>query len=146
MPTRRRKSPRKISGMQPDYYGTDGDQDSPEITSGKAGAKPPSKKRHRIGYKEALKKKTAPARKNSSELLSESLAYEEESESDDKEKGLVIDISNKKWKVVVTRLGRTKDDDTDKTSPELAITKVQKRIFDDEVNDNDEEKRHQLRQ
>ena len=43
-------------------------------------------------------------------------------------------------------MGRSKDDedidevDTDKTSPELAITKVQKRIFDNEVNDNDEEK------
>jgi hypothetical protein len=70
----------------------------------------------------------------------------EESESEDEDKGLVIDISNKKRKMMATRLGRTKDDedidevDTDKTSPELAITKVQKRIFDNEVNDNDEEK------
>ena len=43
-------------------------------------------------------------------------------------------------------MGRSKDDedidevDTDKTSPQLAITKVRKRIFDNEVNDNDEEK------
>ena len=70
----------------------------------------------------------------------------EESESEDNDKGLVIDISNKKRKMMATRLGRTKDDedidevDTDKTSPELAITKVRKRIFHDEVNDNDEEK------
>jgi hypothetical protein len=58
MPSRKRKSPRKNSGMQPDYYGTDGDQDILEITGGKeAGAKPPSNKRHRIGYKEVLTKK-----------------------------------------------------------------------------------------
>ncbi len=43
-------------------------------------------------------------------------------------------------------MGRSKHDedidevDTDKTSSQLAITKVRKRIFDDEVNDNDEEK------
>ena len=67
MPMRKWKRPRKNSGMRPDYYGTDGDQDIREITSGKAGAKPPPKKRHRIGYKEALKKKPALARKNSSE-------------------------------------------------------------------------------
>ena len=74
MPKRKRKSPRKNSGMQPDYYRTGDDQDSREITSEKAGAKPPSKKRHRIGYKEALKKKPTPARMNSSESSSESLA------------------------------------------------------------------------
>ena len=78
MPSRKRKSPRKNSGMRPDYYGTDGDQDSWEITSGKTGMKPPSKKRHRIGYKEVLTKKSAPARKNSSESSFESSAYEEE--------------------------------------------------------------------
>ena len=61
-------------------------------------------------------------------------------------RGLVIDISNKKRKMVATGLGRSKDDedidevDTDKTSSQLAITKVRKRIFDNEVNDNDEEK------
>ena len=43
-------------------------------------------------------------------------------------------------------MGKSKDDedidevDTDKTSPQLAITKVRKRIFDDEVNAKDEEK------
>ena len=48
--------------------------------------------------------------------------------------------------MVATGVGRSKDDedidevDTDKTSPQLAITKVRKRIFDNEVNDNDEEK------
>ena len=40
---------------------------------------------------------------NSTESSSESLAYEEESESDDKEKGLVIDISKKKWNMAATR-------------------------------------------
>ena len=78
----------------------------------------------------------APARKNPTELSSGSLAYEEESESDNKEKGLVIDISKKRREMVATRLkrgrqeGRTNDDedindvDTNNTSPELAITKV----------------------
>jgi hypothetical protein len=93
-----------------------------------------------------LTKRTPRVRKNSSESSSESLAYEEESKSDDGDKELVIDISNKKRKMVATGLGRFKDDedihevDTDKTSPQLAITKVRKRIFDNEVNDNDEEK------
>ena len=93
MPSRR-KSPRKSSGKRPDYYGTDGDQDSPDITSRKA-AKPPSKHRHKIGYKEASKK-SPPARKKSTKSSSES-SYEEESESEGEEKGLVIDISKKKW-------------------------------------------------
>ncbi len=131
MPLRKRKSPRKNSGTQPDYYGTDGDQDRREITSRKASAKPPSNKRRRIGYKEPLTKKTPRARKNSSKSSLESLAYEEESKSDNGDKGLVIDISNKKQKMVETGLGGSKDDedidevDTDKTSPQLAITKVQ---------------------
>jgi hypothetical protein len=42
-----------------------------------------------------LTKRTPWSRKNSSESSSESSAYEEESESDDGDKGLVIDISNK---------------------------------------------------
>ncbi len=87
-PSRKRKSPRKNSSMQPDYYGTDGDQDSREIASGKASAKPPSNKRCRIGYKEAMTKRTPPVRKNSSESSLESLVYEEESESDDGDKGV----------------------------------------------------------
>jgi hypothetical protein len=102
LPSRKRKSPRKNSGMRPDYYGTDGDQNSWEITSGKSSAKPPSNKRRRIGYKEALTKRTPLARKISSESSLESLAYEEESESDDGDKGLVIDIHNKKRKMMAT--------------------------------------------
>jgi hypothetical protein len=82
MSSRKRKSPRKNSGTRPDYYGTDGDQDRWEITSGKASAKPPSKKRRRTGYKEPLTKRTPRVRKKSSESSSESSAYEEESESD----------------------------------------------------------------
>ncbi len=62
MPTRR-KSPRKSSGKQPDYYGTNGNQDSPDNTTQKA-AKPPSNHRHKFGYKEASKK-SPPARKKS---------------------------------------------------------------------------------
>jgi hypothetical protein len=95
MTSRKRKSPRKNSSTQPDYYGTDSDQDSWEITSGKASAKILSNKRCRTGYKEPLTKRTPRARKNSSESSWESSAYEEESESDDGDKGLVIDISNK---------------------------------------------------
>ena len=75
------------------------------------------------------------------------MSYEEESESDDGDKRLVIDLRNKKWKMAATRLGRSKDDEddidevgTDKTSPQLAIMKVGKRIFNNEVNDNNEEK------
>ena len=132
MPSRKRKSPRKNSGARPDYYGTNGDQDSREITSGKASAKTPSNKRRRTGYKEPLTKRTPRARKNSSESSWESSAYEEESESDDGDKGLVIDISNKKRKMVATGVGRSKHDedidevDTNKTSSQLAITKVRK--------------------
>ena len=99
MPSRKRKSPWKNSSMRPVYYETDSDQDIQENTSGKAGAKPPSNKSRRIDYKKALTKRTPPARKNSSESSLESLAYEEESKSDDGDK---IDISNKKWKMVVT--------------------------------------------
>jgi hypothetical protein len=103
MPSRKRKSPRKNSGTGPDYYGTDGDQDRQEITSRKASAKPPSNKRRRTGYKEPLTKRTPLARKNSSESSSESLAFEEESESDDGDEGLLIDINNKNkrwWQLV----------------------------------------------
>ena len=79
--------------MQPDYYRTDGDQDSPTITSRKAAKSPPSKHRHKIGYKEAYKK-SPPARKKSTNSSSES-SYEDESESKGEEKGLAIDISKK---------------------------------------------------
>ncbi len=116
MPSRR-KSPRKSSGTQLDYYRTDGDQDSPNITSRKA-VKPPSKHRHKIGYNEAYKK-SPPARKKSTKSSSESLSsYEDESESEGKEKGLAIDISKKKpTKMVATRSeqgrpeGRTNNND-----------------------------------
>ena len=90
-----RKSSRKTSGKQPDYYGTDGNQDSPDITSRKDEAKQPSRYRHMMGYKEPQKKPPAPARNKYTKSLSESL-YEEESESNGEEKGLVIDISKKK--------------------------------------------------
>ena len=78
--------------------------------------------------------------------------YKEEIESDDKEKGLVIDICKKKWKMAVTRSNRgkweqkTNDDDNindvdpKKVSPELAITTLRKRIFNNEVDYNDEGK------
>ena len=104
MPSRR-KSPRKSSGVRPDYYRTDGDQDSPNITSQKAAKPPPSKHRHKIGYKERYKK-SPPVRKKSTNSSSES-SYEDESESEGKEKGLVIDISKKKpTKMVATRSER----------------------------------------
>ena len=105
MPSRR-KSPRKSSGMQLDYYRTDGDQNSPNILSRKAAKPPPSKHRHIIGYKNRYRK-SPPARKKSTNSSSES-SYEDESESEGKQKGLAIDdISKKKpMKMVATRLER----------------------------------------
>ena len=98
--------------MRPDYYRTDGDQDSPNIvTSRKAAKPPPSKHRHKIGYKERYKK-SPPARKKSTNSSSESL-YEDESESEGEEKGLVIDISKKNrrrwWRL--DRSGKTRGED-----------------------------------
>ncbi len=124
--------------MRPDYYRTDDDQDSPNITSRKAVKPPPSKYRHKIGYKER-NRKSPPARKKSTNSSPESeSSYEEESESEDKEKGLAIDDIRKKkvTKMVVTRWergrreGRTKNDENvddveNKTSsPELEVSKV----------------------
>jgi hypothetical protein len=145
----RRKSPRKSSSTRLDYYRTDGDQDRPNITSRKA-AKPPSKNRHTIGYKEAYKK-SPPARKKPTKSSSESL-YEEESESEGEEKGLVIDRSKKKpTKMVATRSdwgrreGRTNDDEDvddveNKTSsPELEVSKVSERGRREERTNDDED-------
>ena len=96
-----RKSPRKNQGMQPGYYGHT-NQDSPVITRGKASAKPPAKKRSKIGYKLPRKELQPPPRKNYTKSSSDSSEYEDDSESDDKDKGLVIDVSNKKRKMVAT--------------------------------------------
>ena len=79
MPTNKRKSPRKTSGMPPTYYG------SPETTSRKA-LKPQSKFRHKIGYKETRNKSPAVARKRSTNLSSESSYEDEEIESDSENK------------------------------------------------------------
>ena len=94
---KRRKSPRKNLGKQLDFYGNDGNQDSPDITSRnwKDAAKLPSRYRYRIGYKEPRNKPPARARNEYNKSSSES-SYEEESESDSEEKGLVKDISQKK--------------------------------------------------
>jgi hypothetical protein len=72
------------------------------IARGNASAKPPAKKRSKIGYKLPQKKLQAPARKNYMKSSSDSSEYEEDSESDDKDKGLVVDVSNKKQKMVAT--------------------------------------------
>jgi len=149
MPSRR-KSLRKNQGMRPGYYGTS-DHDSPVITRGKASTKTPSNKRRRIGYKEPRKKLQLPARKNYTESSLESSEYEEESEGDDEEEGLMIDISNKKRKMAASisirgRQGEQKtnndedidDVDSEKGTPELAITTLQKSIFNNEDDDNDE--------
>jgi hypothetical protein len=63
MPSRR-KSPRKSLGVRPDYYRSDDDQDSPNITSRKAVKPLPSRYKHTIGYKER-NRKSPPARKKS---------------------------------------------------------------------------------
>jgi hypothetical protein len=98
-----RKSPRKNQGMQPGYYGHT-NEDSPVITRGKTSAKPPAKKRNKIGYKLPRKKLQPPPRKNYTKSSSESSEYEDDSESDDEDKGqgLVIDVSNKKRKMAAT--------------------------------------------
>ena len=153
--------------MRPDYYRTDGDQDSPNITSRKAAKPPPSKHRHKIRYKERYKK-SPPARKKSTNSSSES-SYEDESESEGEEKGLAIkDISKKKpTKMVVTRSergrreGRTKNDENvddaenetsspeldndedvddvenETSSPELEVSKVRRRIWANAKDNND---------
>ena len=129
-----RKSPRKNSGMRPNFYRTDGDQDHVEITRGKVRAKQPSKKKPPRGYKKPWKQLQALARKISSELLPESSEYDEESEKDDDKKGLLIDISRKGRKMAATSSNRGRrewkinddddinDDNTKKSSPGLAIT------------------------
>ena len=146
MPSRR-KSPRKNQGMRPGYYGTT-NQDSPVITRGKASAKPPAKKRSKIGYKLPRKELQPPPRKNYTKSSSDSSEYDDDSVSDDEDKGLVIDVSNKKRKMVATISKRgkqgeqkTNDDediddvDAEKGTPELPITKLRKSIFNDEDDD-----------
>ena len=120
--------------MQPNFYGTDGDQDHVEITRGKVRAKQPSKKKPPRGYKKPWKQLQALARKISSEPSSKSSEYDEENESDDDKKGLLIDIS---WKgrnmaATISNRGRQEwksnnddnidDDYSEKSSPGLAIT------------------------
>jgi hypothetical protein len=105
----RRKSPRKSSGVRPDYYRTDDDQDGPNITSRKAEKPPPSKHRHKIGYKERYRK-SPPARKKSTNSSPESL-YEEESESEGEEKGLAIDDISKKNPRKMGRLDGSGEDE-----------------------------------
>jgi len=129
-----RKSPRENLGMRPNFYGTDGDQDHVEITRGKVRAKQPSKKKTPRGYKKPRKQLQVPARKISSKPSSESSEYDEESESDDDKKGLLIDISRKGQKMTATSSNRWRrelktnddddidDDNTEKSSPGLAIT------------------------
>ncbi len=84
MPSRR-KSPRKSSGVQPDYYRTEHDQDSPNVTSRKAVKPTPSKYKHKIGYKEQHRK-SPPARKKSTNSSPLESLYEEESESEDEKR------------------------------------------------------------
>ena len=126
---KRRKSPRKNLGKQLDFYRNDGDEDIPDITSRdrKDAAKVPSRYRYRIGYKEPKNKPLAWARNEYNKLSSES-SYEEESESESEEKGLVKDISKKKTTMmVVTRLeggsqgGRNNEDEDTMT---LGMIKV----------------------
>jgi len=125
-----RKSPRKNLGMRPNFYGTDGDQDHMEITRGKVRAKQPSKKKPPRGYKKPRKQLQAPARKISSEPLSESSEYDEESESDDDKKGLLIDISRKdgRWQ----RLVRTGGDESGKpTMMTISMTITPRKVVQD---------------
>ena len=91
MPSRR-KSPRKSSGVRPDYYRTEDAQDSPNLPSRKAVKPTPSKYKHKIGYKER-NRKSPPERKKSTNSSPSESSYEEESESEDEE---AIDDTRKK--------------------------------------------------
>ena len=119
MPTHKRKSPRKTSGMPPAYYG------SPKTTGHKA-RKQQSKFKHKIGYKET--RNNSVGRKRSTNLSSESSYEEDEIESDSENK------KRPSKTMVSTRSGRIRgevmttndsDDDMDgvgkgNDSPELS--------------------------
>ena len=138
MPTHKRKSPRKTSGMPPTYYG------SPETTSRKA-LKPQSKFRHKIGYKESRNKSPAVGRKRSTNLSSESSYEDEEIESDseNKKRASKTMVSTRSERIrgeVVTT--NDNDDDMDgvgkgNDSPELSITRFRKSIYN---SDDDSER------
>ena len=99
------------------------------ITRGKASAKPPSKKKSKIGYKEPRKKLQPPARKNYTESSSESSEYEEDSESDAEEEGLVIDISNKKRKMAATISNRERQGEQKPTMMRISMMSTLKRVL-----------------
>ena len=156
MPSRR-KSPRKSSGVRPDYYRTEDAQDSPNLPSRKAVKPTPSKYKHKIGYKER-NRKSPPERKKSTNSSPSESSYEEESESEDEE---AIDDTRKKKStdMIANRWergrqeGRTKNDGNDDeiedenntSSRKLAATKVsgcarrEERTNDDDVDEDDVE-------
>ena len=156
MPSRR-KSPKKSSGVQPDYYRTEDAQDSPNLPSRKAVKPTPSKYKHKIGYKEQ-NRKSPPARKKSTNSSPSESSYEEESESEEED---VIDDPRKKksTNMISNRWergrqeGRTKNDGNDDdienknntSSQKIADTKVsgrarqEERTNDDDVDEDDVE-------
>ena len=156
MPSRR-KSPRKSSGVRPDYYRTEDAQDSPNLPSRKAVTPTPSKYKHKIGYKER-NRKSPPERKKSTNTSPSESSYEEESESEEED---VIDDPRKKksTNMISNRWergrqeGRTKNDGNDDeiedenntSSRKLAATKVsgrarrEERTNDDDVDEDDVE-------
>jgi hypothetical protein len=154
MPSRR-KSPRKSSGVRPDYYRNEDAQDSPNLPSRKAVKPTPSKYKHKIGYKERIRK-SPPERKKSTNTSPSESSYEEESESEEED---VIDDPRKKksTNMISNRWergrqeGRTKNDGNDDeiedeknaSSRKLSATKVserarrEERTNDDDVDEDD---------
>jgi hypothetical protein len=157
MPSRR-KSPRKSSGVGPDYYRTEDAQDSPNLPSRKAVKPTPSKYKHKIGYKEKITKSPPERKKSTNKSPSES-SYEEESESEEedviddprkkKSTNMISNTSNRKLSATkvserARREERTNDDDEDeddveneKNSPEVEVSNIRRRIWERENDRND---------
>ena len=113
--------------MRPNYYGNDGDQDRAQITSHKAWAQPPPKKKYPKDYKKKTRQQLqAPTRKTLSLLPSESLAYEEESDSDNNEKGPTEDRGKRGRQMAATSVnqGRREERHKDDNIHDMYTNKI----------------------
>ena len=117
----RRKSPRK-NQMQPrDYYGIEGNRDRVEDNTLGLRAGPSTKNKRQVGYKRSRKQFRAPSQKKTTSLSSSESSlseYEQRSESDDDEKGRMVDKRRKGPKNTATdvnsgrkEMGDNGDDD-----------------------------------
>ena len=84
--SQKRTSPRRNQGMQPERYGNAVVDDGERDTTVRPRGKQPSKSKfHLIGYKQTATK--TPPRTQSSDSLSESSGYQDESDDDGDDKG-----------------------------------------------------------